>query len=346
MYNSVNLNKRAITLDMTNPRGKEIFWRMLSGFDIVADNFSPHVMTKWGITLETLQEHRKDIIFASLSGYGRQGPLAEYPANGNTTEPMSGLASTHGYEGDVAMSSGGLIPDPICGYHFAAAILVALNHRRRTGEGQRIDLSMMEAVAVQIGDAVLEHEVNDHIRRPQGNSHPTVAPHGIYQTRDSEWLALGADTDTMWEALATHMGASDLLSDPRFASAVSRHEHRHALDKLVQDWCLNRDAAEEEDMLGALGVCAARVVPFLDVYPTPNAQFRARDFMVPITHPESGTHLLPVAPWKLAKTEPAPLQYSPCFGEHSQEVFREEAGIGETEFQELLALGISGTERI
>ncbi len=346
MYNSVNLNKRAITLDMTNPRGKEIFWRMLPGFDIVADNFSPHVMTKWGITLETLQEHRKDIIFASLSGYGRQGPLAEYPANGNTTEPMSGLASIHGYEGDVAMSSGGLIPDPICGYHFAAAILVALNHRRRTGEGQRIDLSMMEAVAVQIGDAVSEHEANDHIRRPQGNRHPTVAPHGIYQTRNSEWLALAADTEAMWQALATHMCAPDLLSDPRFASAASRHENRDALDEIIKDWCAERDASEEEASLSALGVCAARVVPFLDVYPTPNAQFRAREFMVPITHPESGTHLLPVAPWKLARTESAPLQYSPCFGEHSQEVFQEEVGIGEAEYQELLELGITGTERI
>ena len=345
MYNSVNLNKRAITLDMGHPRGREIFWRMLPNFDIVVDNFSPHVMAKWGITLEKLREYRKDIIFASLSGYGRQGPLAEYPANGNTTEPMSGFASIHGYEGDDAMNSGGLIPDPICGYHFAAAILVALNHRQRTGVGQRIDLSMMEAVAVQIGDAVLEHEASKRIPKPRGNSHPTVAPHGVYKAQNSEWLAIAAETDGMWESLATYMDAPELLRDPRFDSIRSRQRHRKALDAIMENWCKNRNAAEEEEKLGALGVCAARVVPFLEVYQEPNAQFRARDFLVPIAHPESGTHLLPRAPWQLAGTQTVPMRYSPCFGEHSQEVMQEEAGIGEDEYQELVAIGLTGTNR-
>lgn len=345
MYNSVNLNKRAITLDMRHPRGQEIFWRMLPNFDIVADNFSPHVMAKWGITLEKLREHRKDIIFASLSGYGRQGPLAEYPANGNTTEPMSGWSSIHGYEGDDGMNSGGLIPDPISGYHFAAAILVALNHRQRTGEGQRIDASMMETVAVQIGDAVLEHEANDRITRPRGNSHPTVAPHGVYKTQNSEWLAIAVETDDMWKSLATRMDAPELLEDERFDSSRSRQRHRKALDEIMNNWCKNRNAAEEEEELGALGVCAARVVPFLDVYPEPSAQFRDRDFLVPITHPESGTHLLPQAPWKLAGTETLPLRYSPRFGEHSQEIFRVEAGIGVDEYHELVKLGVTGTDR-
>ncbi len=345
MYNCVNLNKRAITLNMGHPRGQDIFWRMLPSFDILADNFSPHVMTKWGVTLEKLREYRKDIIFASLSGYGRQGPLAEYPANGNTTEPMSGWSSIHGYEGDEAMNSGGFVPDPISGYHFAAAILVALNHRQRTGEGQRIDASMMEAVTVQIGDAVLEHEATGRMPGPRGNAHPTVAPHGVYQARDSEWLAVAAETDGMWESLATHMGAPELLQDPRFASPQSRQENRKALDTIMQDWCKGRNAAEEEKVLGALGVCAARVVRFLDVYPTPNAQFRARDFLVSVAHPESGTHLLPGAPWKLRGTETLPTHYSPCFGEHTQEVLHEELGIGEAEYQELVALGITGTER-
>ena len=112
MYNTVNLNKRAVTLDVTHPRGKEMFWDLIPKFDVLVDNFSPHVMTNWGVTLQTLHERSPGMIFASVSGYGRQGPLAEYPANGATTEPMAGLASIHGYEDDDPMNTGGLIPTP------------------------------------------------------------------------------------------------------------------------------------------------------------------------------------------------------------------------------------------
>ncbi len=346
MYNSVNLNKRAITLDMTDPRGKGIFWRMLPAFDVLADNFSPHVMTDWGITMETLAAHRPDIIFASISGYGLQGPLAEYPANGATTEPMSGLSSIHGYEGDAAMNTGGLIPDPISGYYFAAAIVAALHHRRSTGQGQRIDLSMMEAVAVQIGDAVLEVQANGRIPRPRGNRHPSYAPHGIYPARGGEWLAIAAETDAGWQSLADYMEAPELGVDPRFASLSARKRHETAVDEIVAAWCRDRDAAAEAESLGALGLSAARVEPFKPIYEAASPQFAAREFLVPVTHPESGTHLLPLAPWTLARTPRAPVRCSPCFGEHSREVFREELGMSDDEYETLEAAGVTGTTRL
>ena len=224
LYNSVNMNKRAMTLDMRHPRGKEIFWRLVPKFDVVADNFSPHVMPGWGVTLQTLRKARGDIIFASVSGFGTQGPFAEYPANGHTTEPMSGLSSIHGYEGDSASNTGGLIPDPISGYYFAAAILTALNHRERTGQGQRIDAAMMEAVAVQVGDAVMELDATGRIRRPQGNRHPKFAPHGVYKAAGESWIAIGVETEAAWRALARHIG----LDDPRFAdmAAASQTKRR------------------------------------------------------------------------------------------------------------------------
>lgn len=346
MYNSVNLDKRAITLDMGDPRGMEIFWRMLPAFDVLADNFSPHVMSNWGITMETLGAHRPDIIFASLSGYGREGPLAEYPANGATTEPMSGLSSLHGYEGDVAMNTGGLIPDPISGYYFAGAIMAALHHRHATGQGQRIDLSMMEAVAVQVGDAVMEVEANGRVPGPLGNRHPAYAPHGIYPTRDGEWLAIAAETDAAWESFADHMGASALAVDPRFASVSARKRNESALDEIVAAWCADRDAAAEAQSLGALGLSAARVEPFKPIYEAASPQFAAREFLVAVTHPESGTHLLPLLPWTLARTPRAPVRYSPCFGEHSREVFREELGQSDAEYETLEADGVTGTTRL
>lgn len=346
MYNTVNLSKRAITLDVTHPRGKAMFWDLVGNFDVLVDNFSPHVMTDWGVTLETLHERRPDMIFASVSGYGRQGPLAEYPANGATTEPMAGLASIHGYEGDEPMNTGGLIPDPISGYYLAGAILAAIHHRKRTGEGQRIDAAMIEAVAVQVGDAILECDVNGDVRGPGGNRHPRFAPHGVYRTAGGEWLALAAESDAAFARLAQHIGRADLAADARFAANDARKANEDALDEILAERLADRDAAETAGALGRLGICAARVEPFKPIYAGSNPQFAHRGFLAPITHPESGTHLMPLLPWVLANTPRPEAGHSPRFGEHSREVFREELGLDDDAYAELEAAEITGTRRI
>ncbi len=339
MYNSVNMNKRAVTLDMTHPRGKEIFWRLVPRFDVVADNFSPHVMPNWGVTLETLRRVKPDIVFASVSGFGTRGPFAEYPANGHTTEPMSGLASIHGYEGDGAANTGGLIPDPISGYYFAAGILAALHHRTRTGVGQRVDAAMIEAVAVQVGDAIMEFDANGTVRRPGGNRHPRHAPHGVYRTGDGERVALAVESDAVWVAVAGRLS----IDDPRYRTATGRKAHETEIDALVGEWCATRGAEEAVDAFTGLGAPAARVESFQEVYADPCPQFRERGFMAPVTHPETGTHYLPGGPWVLSEASTPPLAYSPRFGEHSARVLREELEIGSAEYDELVRQGVTGT---
>ena len=342
MYNTVNLNKRAITLDMANPRGRDMFWRMIPKFDVLADNFSPHVMGNWGVTMETLREHRKDIIFASVSGYGATGPLAEYPANGATTEPMAGLSSIHGYPGEIAQNTGGLIPDPISGYYLTAAIIAALNHRQRTGEGQRIDAAMIEAVAVQLGDAMLEFDGNGNLRGPSGNHHPRIAPHNVYRTKGDSWLAIAAETDEAFSSLAHIAG----INEERFATMALRKTNESALDEAISKWAANVDADATAVELCRLGIAAARVEPFEEIYQEPNPQFVARDFLRPITHPESGTHYMPMVPWLYQDTPRGTITHAPCFGQHSRVVFEEELGVGLEEYKELEELGITGTERL
>ncbi|XOV90666.1 MAG: CoA transferase [Pseudomonadota bacterium] len=346
MYNTVNLNKRAITLDVTHPRGKAMFWQMVGNFDVLVDNFSPHVMTNWGVTLETLHEKRADMIFASVSGYGRQGPLAEYPANGATTEPMAGLASVHGYEGDQAMNTGGLIPDPISGYYLAASILAALYHRKRTGEGQRIDAAMIEAVSLQLGDALLEVAATGQVRKPAGNRHPVIAPHGVYGCAGDRWLALAAQDDASFAALCAHLGQPELAADARFADRSSRKHNEAALDAILDAWFGNREAEAEAGLLQAMGLHAAVCAEFMPTYRDGNAQFAERGFLRPVTHPESGTHLMPVMPWQMHNTPHSPVRASPRFGEHSQEVFAQELGLSPEQYEALVAEGVSGKERV
>ncbi|MDC0214016.1 CoA transferase [Gammaproteobacteria bacterium] len=346
MYNSVNLNKKAITLDVTQPKGKEIFWSLIKNFDVLVDNFSPHVMTDWGVSLETLRAKRPDIIFASVSGYGRQGPLAEYPANGATTEPMSGFSSMHGYEGDPGMNTGGLIPDPISGYYLAASIVTAMHHRKQSGIGQRIDSSMMESVAIQFGDALLEYEANEEIRKPMGNKHPDIAPHGLFQSKDGAWVALAAENDQTFQNLCAFLKTPDLANDIRFITTPKRKTHELELNKIVGESFKSQFHSSQLDKLQSLGIHAAVCRDFLDIYKKPNPQFLHRDFMQKIDHPEAGSHLLPTMPWTLKYTQKRENRPSPCFGEHSQDVFFEELGIGQGEYLELVSLNITGTERL
>ena len=345
MYNTVNLNKLAITLDVTKPVGKKIFWSLIKNFDVLVDNFSPHVMTNWGVSLESLQAVRPDIIFASVSGYGRQGPLAEYPANGATTEPMSGFSSMHGYEGDVGMNTGGLIPDPISGYYLAASILTAIHYRKKTNRGQRIDSSMIESVAVQFGDALLEYSANNKIRRPTGNKHTDIAPHGVFKTKDKKWIAIATETDEAFRNLCMLLKMDALLNDKRFESSEDRKANETELNHLLNTALGSDFHSSDLAKLQKAGIHAAINSDFLEIYRNPNNQFIDRKFMQEIFHKEAGSHLLPTMPWQFSFTQRMQHKAAPCFGEHSEEVFFNELGIGRKEYLELVENKITGTDK-
>lgn len=341
-YNAVNLHKREVNLDLTAAAGQEILWRLLPKFDVVVDNFRPTVLPRWGITLEKLHERRPGMVWASISGYGEDGPYRDYPANGATTEPMSGLSSLHGYEGDPGMNTGGLFPDPIGGYFLVATILAALAHRDRTGEAQRVDLSMMESVAAVVGDALVEFDATGRKPAPRGNRHPRIAPHNAYRANGDDWLTLAAETEAAWDALKA-MLADPRLDEPRFADNAARKASEDDLDEILAAWCAGQDAAEAESALNDIGVCAARVVPLPEIYSRPDPHFEAAGFVARIDHPEAGPTWLPGRPWRFSAAPAEPIRPAPCVGQHSREVFAEELGMTGLDYEELVAAGITGT---
>lgn len=341
-YNAVNLHKREVNLDLTSAAGQDILWRLLPKFDVVVDNFRPTVLPKWGITLERLHEIKPGMVWASISGYGEDGPYRDYPANGATTEPMAGLSSLHGYAGDRGMNTGGLFPDPIGGYFLVATILAALEHRDRTGEAQRVDLSMMEAVAAVVGDALMEYDATGRKPQPLGNHHPRIAPHNAYRTKGDDWLALAAETESEWDALKAVVGNAH-LEESRFAEPGRRKENEEELDSILSAWCAERDAAEAERVLNDAGVCAARVVPLPEIYSRPDPHFAAAGFVARIDHPEAGPTWLPGRPWRFSAVPSEPIRPAPCVGEHSREVFAEELGMTDAEYEALVAGGVTGT---
>jgi len=342
LYNSVNLNKREITLDLRQDRGREILWQLLPRFDILADNFRPDVVPSWGISLERLDAIRPGMIWASISGYGADGPYSGYPGNGATTETMSGLSSLHGYEGDPGMNTGGYYPDPVSGSFLVALLMAALRHRDRTGEPQRVDLSMMEAITTVCGDAVIEYDRTGRLPRPHGNHHPRVAPHNNYLARGGEWLALAAETEPAWQTLVAHIG-DRRLADPRFGTMARRKANEAELDAIIADWCASQDASRTEATLGALGIAAARVVPLYELYNRPDAHLLATGFVTRVDHPEAGSSWLPGRPWRFSAAPATPVRAAPCVGEHSREVLTRELGLDDAEYAALVAAGVTGT---
>jgi crotonobetainyl-CoA:carnitine CoA-transferase CaiB-like acyl-CoA transferase len=341
LYNSVNLDKRELALNLETPRGQALLWELLPRFDVVVDNFRPGVMDQWGVTLERLHELRPGIVWASISGYGATGPYGAYPAIGTTIEPMSGLTSLHGYEGEQGRNTGGLYPDPVSGYLLAGFVLAALAASDRSGQPQRIDLSMMEAVAAFCGDAIVGFGADGQLPAPIGNHHLRVAPHNIYAAADSEWLALACDDDQAWAALQAY-AAEPELAQPAFATMAARKAHEPELDAILGRWCAGRPAAHTAAVLRGLGVTAAPVVALGQLWARPGQAHLDSGFITSVDHPQAGRTWLPGAPWTINGHRP-PVAPAPCVGQHSAEILSAEAGIGEDEYRSLVAAGITGT---
>ncbi|MCY3884876.1 MAG: CoA transferase [Gammaproteobacteria bacterium] len=341
-YNSVNLHKREITLDIRSERGREILWRLMPHYEILVDNFRPGVLPSWGVTLEKLHEIRKGMIWASISGYGESGPYRDYPANGATTEPMSGFSSIFGYEGDAGMNSGGLYPDPISGYFLVAGVLAALAHRDKTGMPQRVDLSMMEAVSATLGDYIMESSTTHIAPQPLGNRHQRHVPHGVFPTKDQYWVAIAVETDSMWNALVEVL-ADTTLSKQEYQSESARRIAEDSINSRVCAWTQARSADDVELALNTKGICAARVVPLIELYKNPPQYFIDSGFIRRINHPEAGLTWLPGRPWQFSGAKQIPIRPAPCVGQHSREVFTEELGIDASTYEEWVKEGITGT---
>lgn len=341
LFNSVNLNKQAITLDLSRAEGRDIFRRLVPHADFVAENFSPRVMGNLGLDYASLTSIKPDIILLSMSAYGASGPYSNYPGIGGTIEPMAGMSALLGYEDGPPLNSGQMYPDPVAGYFGAAAILIALHHRERTGEGQYIDLSMQDANMTFIADALMEYSANGRVRRRMGNHHMSIAPHNIYPCQgDDRWIAISAADDAEFVRLSTVLGHTDWQNDPRFATATARKQHEAALDDAITGWTRTRDADDAERTLRRAGVTAAVVRDAGEVLGSPH--LHERGMLTRITHPEAGAAIQAHAPWRLSRTPGGVTRPAPCLGEHGREVLRRFLDIDDAEYDRLVHAGITG----
>lgn len=339
-YNEVNRNKCAITIDLSKPRGVDVFKKLVSISDVVVENFSPRVMRNFGLDYAVLKGINLKIIMISISAYGQDGPYRDCVSYGEGIEAMSGMSQITAYPDGAPLKPGVAYADAAAGLHAAFAILSALRYRQHKGVGQYIDLSMREALTPLLSEALMDYQMNRRQVRPTGNRHPGMSPHGCYPARgDDKWIAIAIESDEEWRALCKAMGTSQWSRDSKFDTNDGRLAHRAELDELIGQWTCGYDNIELASLLQSHGIKAGAVLDAAELVNDPH--LKQRGFFKEIDHPEAGTHIMPGISWKMSRTPGRVERPAPCFGQHNRYVFSELLGMSDAEIEELAREGVT-----
>ena len=340
-FNQYNQGKKSVTLNLKSPQALEVARRLIAESDVVAENFANGVMQRMGLGYDEVQRIRPDAIMVSISGYGRSGPEQDFVSYGPATVPLAGFSSVTGYAGRPPMHVGVSYGDPTAGLHGALAVLAALHYRRRTGQGQFIDVSLWEASAGLLPEPLLEYEMNGLETPRDGNRHPHMAPHGVYHCAgDDRWVSIAVGNEIEWQALCSALGDETLRGDPRFADSARRKQNEDALDAAITAWTRTRSPEDVTRELQSAGVAAFTSMTNRDLAEDPHMS--GRGFFVERPHPEVGTRRHAGIPWRLSETPCAVESAAPCIGEHTNEVLSRVLGYSTDEIETLRACGALG----
>jgi crotonobetainyl-CoA:carnitine CoA-transferase CaiB-like acyl-CoA transferase len=323
-FNSQNVNKRSLVVDLKKPEGFAVVRGLVALSDVLICNFRPGMLDRLGLGYAQLSQQQPGLIVIEMPAYGLDGPDSSYAALGPTMEMAAGMSAMIGYPGGRPTVTGPSYPDPIGGFNAAAAILTALHHRDRTGQGQHIELAQVEAGMQFIGAELIEGR--DVF--PDGNHLPDVAPHNAYPTRgDDSWIALTARKDAEWQALAALIGGAAL--DPDLATLAGRKVREGEVDALIADWTRDQDRQTLADRLQAAGVPASAVETAPDL--AQSAYLRQRGFFADLTHSVAGRHEHPGLPFHSEIAQGSARFAAPAYGEGNLYVLRDVLGLPEAE---------------
>jgi benzylsuccinate CoA-transferase BbsF subunit len=324
-YNTWNRNKRGVTLNLNSPDGIALAKKLVSLSDAVVENFTPRVMANWGLDYESLKKIKADIIMLSLSTMGGSGPQKDYTGFGPTVQAFSGLTRLTAYPGGPPLGPGTAYADHVAALFACLALFGALEYRRRTGEGQHIDISQVEAMASLLGDAFI----------PPKES----AASGVYRCRgEDRWCALSASTEEEWRGLKKALGNPPWASGKRFATPASRLKNKKALDGLIGEWTGKHTAEEAMTLLQRCGVAAGVVQDAKDLIKDP--QLKSRGFFVELEHPEMGRTISDASPIRLSDSPPAYTRPAPLPGQDNEYVYGGLLGLSRGEINRLKKQGV------
>jgi CoA:oxalate CoA-transferase len=338
----LNSNKKPVTLNLKDERGRQLLREMVARADVLVENFAPGVMDRLGLGASELHKINPRLIYGSSSGYGKDGPYRDYPAMDLVMQAMSGVINSTGYPDQPPVKAGAAICDFMAGIHLYGAIMTALYERERTGRGRVVEVSMQDATYASLASNLgMLHARGEAAPQRTGNRHGGlgISPYNVYATSDG-YVVLNAPGDHHFRAILDVMGQGDLKSDPRFLTRVSRVEHFDAVDVLIEAWTRTLSKDEVAKRMLAAKVPCAPVRNLTEVMHDEN--MHARGSLQWIDHPELGRVVLSNSPLVFEGTPRRPLEPSLPLGASNDEIVGGWLGHSDAEVAAFKAEGVIG----
>ena len=330
-------NKKSVTLDIASAAGQRILKALIESADVLVENFVPGHLQKWGLSHERFLGWNSKLVVVSISAWGQDGPYRNRPGFGTLVEASSGLAAMTGF-GDRPPTLPPIpIADMVAGLYGALSVMVALHHADRSGHGQVVDLSLLEAIFSILGPVAAGHHLTGYVAPRNGNRSPNSAPRNTYATRDGHWLALSASTPAMAEKLFKLLGLEGLLADERFATNEARVRNGDETDRIVAEALAQLDLSDAMARFVEHGVAGAPVYDVAQLMDDPHA--RARGIVEKVVDPDYGEYPMHAPLPRMSGTPGRVRWLGPRLGAHNSEVF-EALGLRAAEIEELKSKGV------
>lgn len=340
-YLAANRGKRSLTLDITTPEGQQIIRELARSSDVVLENYKVGQLKKYGLDYESLQREKPDLVYCSITGFGQDGPYAGRAGYDFIVQGMGGFMSITGERDDLPgggpQKAGIAISDLMTGMYASIAVLAALTHRDRTGEGQYIDLALLDVQVAMLANMSTNYLASGEAPTRWGNAHPNIVPYQTFACADGH-IIVAVGNDGQYRKFTEAGGRPDLGADARFATNPLRVEHRAVLIPLLAEMVGTRTKQEWIDVLEAAGVPCGPINHLDEVFDNP--QVAARAMRVDLPHPTAGTVKLVGSPMKMSRTPAVHELPPPLLGQHSEEILRDVLGHGPDAIRALREKGI------
>lgn len=334
-----NAGKLGITLNMNKPKARLVVDRLIRWADVVIESFAPGVMAKWGLSYDEVRQIKPDIIMASTSLQGQTGPYTSHRGYGQMASAMAGWFDLTGWPEGEPVGPYSAYSDFVDWNFLLISLLVALDCRHRTGEGQYLDQSQFESALQFLIPAILDYEVNGTVARRMGNRDPYAAPHGAYRCLgEDRWCAIAVTNEEEWRAFCGVIGAPAWSEEERFQTIAGRKAYENELDRLVEAWTCERRAEEVMAMMQAARVPAGVVQNAEDLFEDP--QLAHRGHFAVLDHPEIGPYRIATSCFRLSRCPNNPMSPAPLLGEHNDFVLEQLLGMNKDEIADLVAEGV------
>ncbi len=335
---SINRNKHSVTLNLKQPRGKEILRALVRQADILVENFKPGTMEDLGLGYETLRQENPRLIYCSISGFGSSGPKRGWAGYDAILQGVTGLMSITGEPDGPPVKVGVALLDEITALYAHGAILAALYFRETSGQGQRVECSLLESGVASLMNAATAYLIAGEVQGRWGSAHPSLVPYQAFKAKD-DYLMVGAGNDRLWKAFCEVIGASEWMNDPRFDSNEKRVERRAELVRMIEARLQARTRDEWVEAFGAAGLPTGPIRSVAEVFQDPQVLYR--EMVQEVTHPTAGTVRLLGIPVKFSLTPGAIVTPPPLLGQHTEDVLGRLLGLSAAELAQLKQAGVT-----